>query len=191
MGDRGIAADVISYSTVINACASTGQVQNAAKWLTRMLKEGIAANVQSYSTVVSAFARKGNVKGAEQWLLPMLEEGVEPNVVSFNAVIAACVKSNNGDKALEWLDKMRACDVPPNSFSYNLAGKPFVNKGDIKNVERLFDIAHKQDKLPWDDFVLASLIRVYSNAKQKQPAKAEEVFYDAIRFGVRPSSTTM
>merc|ERR1712025_494812 len=93
--------------------------------------------------------------------------------------------------ALEWLDKMRACDVPPNSFSYNLAVKPFVNKGDIKNVERLFDIAHKQDQLPWDDFVLASLIRVYGNARQKQPAKAEEAFYDAISHGVRPSGTTM
>merc|ERR1712072_872713 len=189
MFDRGIPADVISYSTVINSCASTGQVQNAAKWLTQMLKEGVAANVQSYSTVVSAFARKGNVKGdtiaytavinacgtvgdvkkAEQWLVTMLEERVEPNVVSFNAVIAACVKSNNGEKALEWLDKMRACDVPPNSFSYNLAVKPFVNRGDIKNVERLFDIAQKQDRLPWDDFVLASLVRVYGNARQKQP----------------------
>merc|ERR1711904_88130 len=88
-------------------------------------------------------------------------------------------------------EKMRACDVPPNSFSYNLAVKPFVNRGDIKTVERLFDVAQKQDRLPWDDFVLASLVRVYGNARQKQPAKAEEAFYEAIQHGVRPSGTTM
>jgi pentatricopeptide repeat protein len=188
---EGIAANVQSYSTVVSAFARKGNVKGAEQWLMRMKDAGVKGDTIAYTAVINACGTVGDVEKAEQWLVTMLEEGVEPNVVSFNAVIAACVKSNNGEKALEWLDKMRACDVPPNSFSYNLAVKPFVVRGDIKNVERLFNIAQKQDRLPWDDFVLASLIRVYGNARQKQPAKAEEAFYDAVQNGVRPSNTTM
>jgi len=188
---EGIAANVQSYSTVVSAFARKGNVKGAEQWLVRMTDAGVKGDTIAYTAVINACGTVGDVKKAEAWLIEMLEKGVEPNVVSFNAVIAACVKSNNGEKAMEWLEKMRQCGVPPNSFSYNLAVKPFVNWGDIKTVERLFDIAQKKDKLPWDDFVLASLIRVYGNARQKQPQKAEEAFYNAVQQGVRPSATTM
>merc|ERR1719428_1712045 len=156
-----------------------------------MTDAGVKGDTIAYTAVINACGTVGDVKKAEAWLIEMLEKGVEPNVVSFNAVIAACTKSNNGEKAMEWLEKMRACGVPPNSFSYNLAVKPFVNRGDIKTVERLFDVAQKKDRLPWDDFVLASLIRVYANSRHKQPEKAEEAFYTAVQHGVFPSNTTM
>jgi len=188
---EGIAANVQSYSTVVSAFARKGNVKGAEQWLVRMTDAGVKGDTIAYTAVINACGTVGDVKKAEAWLIEMLEKGVEPNVVSFNAVIAACVKSNNGEKATEWLEKMRQCGVPPNSFSYNLAVKPFVNRGDIKTVERLFDVAQKQDHLPWDDFVLASLIRVYGNARQKQPQKAEEAFYNAVKHGVRPSGTTM
>jgi pentatricopeptide repeat protein len=188
---EGIAANVQSYSTVVSAFARKGNVKGAEQWLMRMTDAGVKGDTIAYTAVINACGTVGDVKKAEAWLIEMLEKGVEPNVVSFNAVIAACTKSNNGDKAMEWLEKMRACGVPPNSFSYNLAVKPFVNRGDVKTVEHLFDIAQKKDRLPWDDFVLASLIRVYSNARYKQPEKAEEAFYNAVQHGVRPSNTTM
>ena len=55
----GVEADVVSYSTMINACAQNGETARAEWWLQHMLDNGVEANVVSYSTVINACAQQG------------------------------------------------------------------------------------------------------------------------------------
>jgi len=55
MEEKGVDADVVSCSTVIDAYAKTGDTSGAEWWLRRMEEKGIGADVVSYNTVIDAY----------------------------------------------------------------------------------------------------------------------------------------
>ena len=80
----GLEPDVVSYTTLIDACAKKGLVEEAEHWLAQMLERGeIKADVVAYTAVISAHANQGKVDGALKWLSEMRKNGVEANLVTF------------------------------------------------------------------------------------------------------------
>merc|ERR1719387_3252955 len=125
----GVGADVVSYSTVINACAKVGNGGSAERWLTKMLEAGVQANVQSYSAVVSAFAKVGDTMGAEKWLLQMLDAGIKGDTISYTAMINACARVGDVQKAEDWLEKMLVDGIEPNVITFNAVIAACAKKG--------------------------------------------------------------
>ena len=64
-----------SYTSVINACAQGGQVEEAVKWLQPMQDQGIKPNDKSYNSIINACAQGGQVEQAVKWLQAMKDQG--------------------------------------------------------------------------------------------------------------------
>ena len=73
MWKAGVEADIISYNTVMKACAEASDVARAEHWMSTMLKAGVKANTVSYTTVIKACAAARDVARAEHWLSMMLK----------------------------------------------------------------------------------------------------------------------
>merc|ERR1711988_1763119 len=87
-------ANVVSYSSVISACARKGDKDGAAKWLARMLGSGIEADSICYNAVIDACAKAKDASGAEKWMEKMLEAKAAPTTVTYNAV--KCLRQVRG-----------------------------------------------------------------------------------------------
>ena len=57
MPSMGVEPDVMSYNAVIDACARSGDVGRAERWLEQMGAAGLPPNVVSYSSVLHACAK--------------------------------------------------------------------------------------------------------------------------------------
>ena len=73
MQSSGVPPNARSYSSVINACAQSGDVPGAVKWLEAMQSSGVPPNDRSYSSVINACAQSGDVPGPNKigrtWLV--------------------------------------------------------------------------------------------------------------------------
>ncbi len=54
--------DVITYNTVISACAKRGDMERLERWLARMEEENVVPNAITYTSVISACAKGGDVE---------------------------------------------------------------------------------------------------------------------------------
>merc|ERR1719265_259243 len=141
-------ADVVSYSTVINAFAKLGDARSAEQWLTKMIDAGVEANVQSYSTVVSAFAKAGDADGAEKWLARMHDAGIKGDTISYTAVINACAKVGNVQKAETWLVRMLEVGVEPNLITFNAVVSACAKAGNGRRAEEWIEKMKQAEVLP-------------------------------------------
>ena len=84
MDELEVPKTVVTYNTVISACARARQVGNAKSLLTKMRKEGIAPNVISFNSVIGACASTARWKDALTVLDQCYREpGVTPDIYTY------------------------------------------------------------------------------------------------------------
>ena len=88
MDEMQIPKTVVTYNTVISACARAREVGMAKNLLSRMRKEGIRPDVVSFNSIIGACASTARWKDALAVLDQCSEEpGVVPNIYIYtNAV---------------------------------------------------------------------------------------------------------
>merc|ERR1719375_1022582 len=105
MESKDVEPDVVSFNSVIHACAKSGATARAEKWLANMKGRKVDANVVTHNILMDAYAKADDAEGAELCLRRMLETGVRPNVVSYATVIHARVKRGEMEAAEQWFQK--------------------------------------------------------------------------------------
>merc|ERR1712008_236879 len=87
--DKGLEADVVTYNSLINACAKKGSVEKAEKLLKELEDKGLKANVVTYTSLINACAKAGNVEKAEKFFEELEDKGFKPNLKTYQAGLHA------------------------------------------------------------------------------------------------------
>merc|ERR1740123_2117917 len=87
MNSMSMPRDVISFNTLLNACARGQQPDKAQHWLLNP-PLGVEPNARSFNIVINACSRAGNTATAHQLLEDMRLTRIKPDVVSFSGVAA-------------------------------------------------------------------------------------------------------
>lgn len=132
----GLDPDVISYNSIVHACAREGDIPSAEQWFARMKVKGVEPNVITYNILMDACAKRDDPEGAEAWLESMIQNGVDPNEVSYATVIHARAKGGELKAAEAWLQRMLEAGVHPNVVSYNSLVYAYGRQGDVEGAER-------------------------------------------------------
>jgi pentatricopeptide repeat protein len=99
---RGVAPDAAVYNTLINACASAGDVEKAFEAMAAMQAEGIAPNVITYTSLIKACGINGgegavalaeDVFSAMQQRTNHFSTYVEPTELTFQRLIQAHLRA--------------------------------------------------------------------------------------------------
>merc|ERR1719464_1880801 len=90
MEEVGLEPNLVSYNTVINACAILGEASKAVTWLACMTEKGITPDLVTYSTLCKAFAREGKADVVEDIMRWLDASGYELNEYFFASLISAC-----------------------------------------------------------------------------------------------------
>jgi len=82
--------DLVSWNSILSACALNGMVHEALENLDKMPYSGYAIpNVVSWSAVISDFAQNGYAIEAIELLSRMQEEGAKPNAQTIAGALPA------------------------------------------------------------------------------------------------------
>ena len=110
---------MITYSSVINACAKGGEWQRALGLLDEMRSRGLVPDEITYNSVINACAKGDESQRALNLLDEMRSRGLVPNVITYNSVINACAKGGEWQRALNLLDEMRSHGLVPDEITYS------------------------------------------------------------------------
>eukprot|EP00543_Licmophora_paradoxa_P009771 CAMPEP_0202461078 /NCGR_PEP_ID=MMETSP1360-20130828/47667_1 /ASSEMBLY_ACC=CAM_ASM_000848 /TAXON_ID=515479 /ORGANISM="Licmophora paradoxa, Strain CCMP2313" /LENGTH=522 /DNA_ID=CAMNT_0049082991 /DNA_START=131 /DNA_END=1696 /DNA_ORIENTATION=- len=113
---------VVTYNTVISACAKAGEVGMAKSLLQRMTKHGgtgVRPDIVSFNSVISACANQSRWKDA----LRILDKchrtpGVDPDIITYTNAMRACAKGGNPERALMLLQVVKDKGLRLDNYCY-------------------------------------------------------------------------
>ena len=72
MSSYGLAPSVITFNSLIDACARAGAIERARQVFSRMIAAGLRPNDRTFSVLIHSHARGGQVRGREPMRSPPL-----------------------------------------------------------------------------------------------------------------------
>ena len=112
---------MLSYSILINACATQNDSSRADQYVQEMEKEGLKGNVITFTSLISACARGDgdSVEKAMGYFQEMKEKGVEVNEITYNALLHACAAAGDGVQAVRYFEEMKKSGLEPCVVTYS------------------------------------------------------------------------
>jgi len=122
----GIRCNTITYNTMLNAFAQSGDMHKVPQLLQDMkdATPPVEPDVVTYSTMVKGFCAAGDVDKGLQLLKDMKDDGkFSPDEVMFNSLLNGCARQHRLDDALRLLNDMKDAGVPPSNYTLSIMVK--------------------------------------------------------------------
>jgi pentatricopeptide repeat protein len=99
---KGLEPDVITYNSVINAYAQSGDSASAVRQFEAMVAKGLEPDVITYSSVINVCARSkpADVHAAKAAVARLSEQGLTVNSYTLSAMLRCCAYARPRDSAL-------------------------------------------------------------------------------------------
>ena len=119
MDEMGINKTVVTYNTVISACARAGEVGTAKNLLQKMKRNGVQPNIISFNSVMTACVTTSRWKDALHILdLCHREPGAQPDIITYTNAMRACSRGGNTNRALTLLQVVKDKKLPIDNYCY-------------------------------------------------------------------------
>ncbi|KAM3691163.1 hypothetical protein ACJW31_09G174600 [Castanea mollissima] len=86
----GFCPDVVSYTSLLNACGRSQQPNKAWEVFDMMKRNNRKPNLISYNALIDAYGSNVLLSEAVEVLREMEQDGIKPNIVSICTLLAAC-----------------------------------------------------------------------------------------------------
>ena len=119
MEDVGIAPDLKSWSILMDAYGSKGDLASALKVHEEMKSAGFEPDVIGFTALIKGCVQAGEPDMAFNFFKQMKDVGVRPNCVTYDALLRAqrnCGKFHEVQRALAVYEEMREAGYAPNDF---------------------------------------------------------------------------
>ncbi|KAL6195585.1 hypothetical protein ACLB2K_031203 [Fragaria x ananassa] len=143
-------------------------------WLEMKSVKGLRSTEQ-FNSIISVYCKHGLIDKATAIFREITTNGCKPNAITFRHLALGCLKSGLVEEATKTLDlgmDLTISNVVRNSTPWLettlLIIEAFVEKGDIRNVEKLFEELAKAKYIRYT-FVYNTLIKAYVKAKIYDP----------------------
>ena len=115
-----LAATVVSFSTVVSACESSGQWQMTLDLISDMQRAAILCNVITLNSAISTCEKAGQWQVALD-LLHSSNLKISANVITLNAAMSACQKGGQWQLVLELLTAMSTAGLSADVITFSAA----------------------------------------------------------------------
>merc|ERR1719478_807736 len=135
---KKVSLSVVSYNTLVDACARTGEMNRISGLLKDMERHGIEPNLITYSTILKGYCQDGRLEQAFEILETMQRtSNLRPDEIAYNSLLDGCARQNLYQRGLEVLEQMEAAGVTPSSFTLSILVKLASRGGDLDGAFRL------------------------------------------------------
>ncbi|KAK4534858.1 hypothetical protein CDCA_CDCA03G0883 [Cyanidium caldarium] len=156
-----LAPNDVTYNTILNWHARTGDVDSMEQVRQRMRQAGCQPSLVTYSTLIKGYARARQMDRARATMEEALSRrDLQPDARLFNTLIDGYVSCLHWEAAVEVLNEMMARGVPPDPHTYTQVLKVCVRAGRLDRAERLLE----RIPPPWPLHVYTLMISAYGAA---------------------------
>jgi pentatricopeptide repeat protein len=175
MRKEGIQPNVMTFSAVINACATA-----SAKMARRRDEEDYTMSTTSGNNDSFATTNIDDVRLPMKRALRLLDAMklptslVKPNIVTYNAAIRACAEGLNLDGAFDLLRQLKEDGLEPTIVTYGSLMTACERVGDVEAASKVFRMVKEEDG--------RQSIRDDNNdtsSNEKEHLRANEIIYGA------------
>lgn len=181
-----------SYVLAIEAFGKIGNLDSAEKvWLEMASDKGLKSSEQ-FNSMIGVYCRNGLITKATGLYKEMEKNGCKPNAITFRHLALGCLKAGLMKEAVRTLElgaeysvSAKVWGSAPWLETTFFILEIFADKGDVENVEKLFEELKRANYTRYA-FVYNALIKAYVKAKVYQPNLLRRM----ILGGCRPDSET-
>ncbi|GAV72028.1 PPR domain-containing protein/PPR_1 domain-containing protein/PPR_2 domain-containing protein/DYW_deaminase domain-containing protein, partial [Cephalotus follicularis] len=132
-----VAADVVTYNTILRSLCDSGKLKQAMEVLNRQLQKECYPDVITYTILIEATCRESGVGQAMKLLDEMRTRGCKPDVVTYNVLVNGICKEGRLDEAIKFLDSMPSYGCQPNVITHNIILRSMCSTGRWMDAEIL------------------------------------------------------
>mmetsp|Transcript_29583 Transcript_29583/g.70964 ORF Transcript_29583/g.70964 Transcript_29583/m.70964 type:complete len:1064 (+) Transcript_29583:223-3414(+) len=157
MLDKQMDFSVITYNTLVDACARGGCMDRVPRLLEDMKKSGIKPNLITYSTMLKGHCQAGDVQVAFAILEQMKRDtNLKPDEIMYNSLLDGCAQNGLVDEGQKVLREMEENGVRPSNFTLSIVVK-LMNRA--RKVDLAFNLVDELSK----KYRLRPNVHVYTN----------------------------
>mmetsp|Transcript_30158 Transcript_30158/g.55391 ORF Transcript_30158/g.55391 Transcript_30158/m.55391 type:complete len:1041 (+) Transcript_30158:135-3257(+) len=180
---------IVTYNTLVDACARSGEMLKIPKLLEDMVKQGIEPNLITYSAILKGYCQDNQIEKAFD-VLDMMRQTTKyrPDEIMFNSLLDGCARVGLYDRGMALLEEMQEVGVKPSNFTLSVLVK-LASRG--RQLERAFELCEELSKR----YRFRLNVHVYSNLvhaciANKDVPRALSVLERMARERVRPDQRT-
>lgn len=180
---------VVTYNTLLDACARCGRMDRAPGIVEDMQAKGITPNLITYSTMVKGHCQGGDLDRGFAVLEEMRSKTrLQPDEIMYNSLLDGCAQNNLVDKGLALLEQMQREGVQPSNFTLSLLVK-LMNRA--RKLDGAFAIVEEISQ----KFHFRPNVHVYTNLIQACVAnrnlqRGVTTFKKMLKERIRPENRT-
>jgi len=160
MEETDVEMSLVTFNTVIDACARVGHMDHLPKIMQRMKKCGVEPNIITYSTMLKGHCQSGNIELGFSILNDMRREtNLKPDEILYNSLIDGCAKNGLHEQGLQLLDEMVSDGIRPSNFTLSILVK-LLNRS--RKVDQAFALVEEFSQ----KYKLKPNVHVYTNLIQ-------------------------
>merc|ERR1719183_459405 len=100
---------IVTFNTLIDACAHCGRMEHLPTILDDMKVYGAKPNVITYSTMLKGHCQSGDVQSGFKILQQLRKDPeLKPDEIMYNSLLDGCAHNNLVNEGLRLLDEMQA-----------------------------------------------------------------------------------
>lgn len=115
---------IVTFNTLIDACARSCEMGRIPQLLESMSKQGIEPNVITYSAVLKGYCQENRIDKAFEVLADMrASKRFMPDEVTYNSILDGCARHGMYDRGMAVLEEMQEAGVNPSNFTLSVLVK--------------------------------------------------------------------
>jgi len=187
MSIRKVDVSIVTFNTLVDACARCGRMDQLSGIQEEMEKVGVQPNLITYSAMIKGYCRMRDIQKAFDILNHMRREGgVRPDEITYNSLLDGCAQNNLVEEGMKLLEEMQQEGVKPSNFTLSVLVKMMSRS---RNLDGAFSIVEEMAS----KHGLRPNVHVYTNLivaclSRKTPERAMRTLERMARERVQPDA---
>lgn len=180
---------IVTYNTLVDACARNGDMDRITSLLHEMVTKGIEPNVITYSAIIKGYCQAGRMDTALELLDDMRKnKHLRPDEHTYNTLLSGCARRCMYKKGMEILAEMQENGITPSNFTLSVVVSLAQRS---KGIDAAFAVCSEMS----EKHGLYPNIHVYNNLLQAcvshhELDRALSVLVGVLEERVRPDART-
>ncbi|VAH59973.1 unnamed protein product [Triticum turgidum subsp. durum] len=155
MLDKGVAADVVNYTIVIDGMCREGSVEKVKGFIDEMERRGAKPNLITYTSLVGGFCKRNRLADAFSIVRKLEQTGVVVDEYVYSILIDSLCKRGDLDKAISLLGEMEGKGVKAGTVTYNAVINGLCKAGETTKAVEM------SEGVTADNFTYSTLLHGY------------------------------
>merc|ERR1719482_1510449 len=144
MVQRKVEISVVSFNTILDACARCGRMDHMPHIQEEMERLGVRPNLITYSAMLKGYCRMGDVQTGFTILRRMKRESsARPDEIMYNTLLDGCVRGNLVEEGFRLVEEMQHEGVKPSNYTLSILVKMMSRS---RNLDGAFAIVEDISK---------------------------------------------